>query len=122
MFYPPGLPAPSNLELLCKLMEVLCAYQQVLPSALEQTWYDFTLMLPNIFTHHSTSKETDLLQQLQCDSLIFLRGFPTGRFKWFKEVRVLPHCFCLTWFDKKHSFKLLFTVVCSSCLLSIKKG
>ncbi|XP_072018775.1 nucleolar pre-ribosomal-associated protein 1-like [Amphiura filiformis] len=91
------LPPPSNLHILSKLMEVLCAYQQVLPSSVEETSHDFTLMVHSVFGRFKgnenvlkgegeVSSSADLLQ-LQCHCLRFLTGFPAGRFRWFKEVR-----------------------------------
>ena len=88
-------------------MEMFCAYQRVLPSALEQTSHDFTQMIHSVFKQKKPAGPKDKkggdgegtllneegacvatadLVQLQCHCLKFLMGFPSSRFRWFKEV------------------------------------
>ncbi|XP_033112776.1 nucleolar pre-ribosomal-associated protein 1-like [Anneissia japonica] len=81
-----SLQTPDLTELLIILLKVLRLYQRCIPSAMEQTTFDFGHLLHDICSLQEKKLCSDVTS-LQHNALQFLETLPRGQIKWFKELK-----------------------------------
>ncbi|XP_071956978.1 nucleolar pre-ribosomal-associated protein 1-like [Antedon mediterranea] len=80
-----SLQNPDFSDLLSILLKVLRLYQVCVPSAMEQTTFDFGHLLHDTYNLQEKKLCTDAT--LQISALRFLETLPRGQIKWFKELK-----------------------------------